>query len=211
MAEISKTAKASMVREVKEVRVETPEESIRQLRLNLVAGLYVTPDRIRVLLSAYDQAREQLLESSWTSTLESGKSYQVTRVHDEISVEELEAREEMKNFLLIFKELIKNPEFLRGIKAAGYKIDFAQLISDFAAASGWKGSPIIEQMIEPIPHGAGAGAPSGNGGFKPGIPPADFDASHIQMKDPVFNHPEEDPHHLVDFGHHTVHKEAAGA
>jgi len=60
MAELSKTARASQVREVKEVRVETPEESIRQLRLNLAAGLYVTPDRIRVLLGAYDAQIEAL-------------------------------------------------------------------------------------------------------------------------------------------------------
>ncbi len=61
MAEMSKTARASMGKvEKKEKVVETPEESIRQLRLNLDAGLYVTPDRIRVLLTAYDQRGEEL-------------------------------------------------------------------------------------------------------------------------------------------------------
>ncbi len=61
MAEMSKTARASMGKvEKKEKVVETQEESIRQLRLNLDAGLYVTPDRIRVLLTAYDQRGEEL-------------------------------------------------------------------------------------------------------------------------------------------------------
>lgn len=54
MAELSKTAKASMVREVKKVKVETPEESLRQLRLDLAAGLYVPAHRIKLLLNLYD-------------------------------------------------------------------------------------------------------------------------------------------------------------
>jgi uncharacterized protein YhaN len=54
MAEMSKTAKSSMVREVKKTKVETPEESLRQLRLDLAAGLYVPTHRIKVLLDAYD-------------------------------------------------------------------------------------------------------------------------------------------------------------
>jgi hypothetical protein len=54
MAELSKTAKASMVREVKKAKVETPEESLRQLRLDLAAGLYVPAHRIKVLLDLYD-------------------------------------------------------------------------------------------------------------------------------------------------------------
>jgi hypothetical protein len=56
MAELSKTAKASMVREVKKAKVETPEESLRQLRLDLAAGLYVPSHRIKVLLDLYDAA-----------------------------------------------------------------------------------------------------------------------------------------------------------
>lgn len=157
MAELSKTAKQSMVREVKEVRVETPEESIRQLRLNLAAGLYVTPDRIKVLLAAYDQVREQVLESSWTTTLEEGKSYRITRVHDEISVESIE--EGTQKFL----------------------------------------SPaIIEQMIEPSP------GQSFEAGVAMVLTPERLAMASIPAQ-------EEDPHHLVDFGHHTVHTEAAGA
>lgn len=52
----SKTARASMVKEVKEKpKEESTEEAIRQLRLNLAAGLWVTPDRIKALLAAYDK------------------------------------------------------------------------------------------------------------------------------------------------------------
>lgn len=54
MAELSKTAKASMVKTKKEAHVETPEESLRQLRLDLAAGLYIPGHRIKVLLNAYD-------------------------------------------------------------------------------------------------------------------------------------------------------------
>jgi hypothetical protein len=54
MGTLSKTAKASMVKEVKQARIETPEESLRQLRLDLGAGLYIPVHRIKVLLGAYD-------------------------------------------------------------------------------------------------------------------------------------------------------------
>lgn len=91
MAEkLSKTAKASMVKEVKQVRTETPEEALRQLRLNLDAGLFVTPDRIRILLSAYDAAKAEIIQQARAGALVDGKSYRVTRVHDEISLEEIE-------------------------------------------------------------------------------------------------------------------------
>lgn len=33
----------------------------------------------------------------------------------------------------------------------------------------------------------------------------------VTMKDPEFDHPHEDEHHMVDFGHHTVHPTDAGA
>ena len=117
----------------------------------------MTPDRIKVLLSAYDQAlvtiqpavratlteaqqmirelKDKLIESVDISTFESGKSYRVTRVHDEISIEPIE-------------------------------------------------DAIIEQMIEPL---------------CPGVVMAEIRAQ------------EEDPHHLVDFGHHNTHPVAEGA
>lgn len=90
MGTLSKTAKASMVKEVKQTAVETPEEALRQLRLNLDAGLYVTPQRIRTLVEAYDQAREQLMMQLWAKALVSGKSYRVSLVHDEVAVEEID-------------------------------------------------------------------------------------------------------------------------
>jgi hypothetical protein len=56
MAELSKTARASMGRVVKEVHQETPEEAIRQLRLNREAGLHVGDmSRVDALLKAYDE------------------------------------------------------------------------------------------------------------------------------------------------------------
>jgi hypothetical protein len=54
MAKLSKTARASMGKVVKEKHVETPEESLRQLRLDLAAGLYVPAHRIKMLLDLYD-------------------------------------------------------------------------------------------------------------------------------------------------------------
>lgn len=63
MAEISKTARASMVRETaKEVKVETTEEAIRQIRLNLEAKLYIIPERIAKLLAAYDKLKAESVE-----------------------------------------------------------------------------------------------------------------------------------------------------
>jgi hypothetical protein len=89
MGAISKTAKASMVKEVKQTTVETPEESIRKVRLDVAAGLYVPGHRIKTLLNAYDAAKEKLVASSWAATLESGKTYRVSLAHDEVSVVEL--------------------------------------------------------------------------------------------------------------------------
>jgi hypothetical protein len=90
MAELSKTAKASMVKEVKKTEVETPEQSIKKLRADLAAALYVPSHRIKALLDAYDALRLKLVASSWIETLESGKSYRVTVVHDEITVQEID-------------------------------------------------------------------------------------------------------------------------
>jgi hypothetical protein len=60
MAELSKTAKQSMVKEVKKAEVETPEVSIRKLRNDSAAGLYVPSHRIKVLLDAYDAAIDKI-------------------------------------------------------------------------------------------------------------------------------------------------------
>jgi hypothetical protein len=57
MAELSKTARASMGKQVKEVHIETTEEAIRQLRLNREAGLHIGDmSRVDALLKAYDEA-----------------------------------------------------------------------------------------------------------------------------------------------------------
>lgn len=64
MAEMSKTAKASMVKAPKEKKVEeSTEEAIRQIRIDRQAGLAVLRfDRVDKLLAAYDAAIKQLSE-----------------------------------------------------------------------------------------------------------------------------------------------------
>ena len=56
MAELSKTAKASMVKSPKkETAVESNEEAIRQIRTDRAGKLFVTRmDRVDKLLAAYD-------------------------------------------------------------------------------------------------------------------------------------------------------------
>lgn len=57
MAELSKTARASMGKQVKEVHAETTEEAIRQIRLNRAGGLFIGDMfRIDKLIKAYDEA-----------------------------------------------------------------------------------------------------------------------------------------------------------
>jgi hypothetical protein len=119
MTELSKTARASLGKQIKEVHVETTEEAIKAIRVNREAGLFIGDmSRVDKLLAAYDRElsavatlapatagllkraeiaeetvvnlRTQLLDSSWTNLLEEGKSYRVMRVHDEVSVEPLE-------------------------------------------------------------------------------------------------------------------------
>lgn len=55
MAELSKTAKASVVKAVKEVYVETTEEAIQKIRNDRAGKLFVmNMDRVDKLLDAYD-------------------------------------------------------------------------------------------------------------------------------------------------------------
>jgi len=216
MAELSKTAKASMIQETKkEVKIETEAEAIRQIRIDRLANLSILrEDRIDKLLAAYDRdhaavlhltnstsgllkraeaaeeavirLKTQLMECSWTGTLEEGKSYQVTRVHDEISIIE-DARKEMQTFIPVLRKLVKNPEFLRGIEAEGYRINVDE-INRTCEELGF--DPIIEQMIEPKP-------------------PADLDFSHIDLAEIPAQ--AEDEHHMVDFGHDVTHPHPEGA
>jgi hypothetical protein len=58
MTELSKTARASMGKQVKETTVETTEEAIRQIRLNRAGGLHIGDmSRVDKLLQAYDELR----------------------------------------------------------------------------------------------------------------------------------------------------------
>ncbi len=55
MAELSKTAKASMVQAPKEKKAEeSTEEAIRQIRIERQAGIWPSTSRIDKLLAAYD-------------------------------------------------------------------------------------------------------------------------------------------------------------
>jgi hypothetical protein len=96
MGELSKTARASMVQSPKEKKTEeTPEQAIKAIRNNLVAGLWVGDNsRVVKLLDAYDKFREDLIYSvvvEEVKKLESGHSIKITKVHDEISIEPADA------------------------------------------------------------------------------------------------------------------------
>jgi translation elongation factor EF-4 len=61
MAELSKTARASMGKQVKEVHVETTEEAIKAIRDNRAAGLHIGDmARVDKLLQAYDELKNTL-------------------------------------------------------------------------------------------------------------------------------------------------------
>lgn len=59
MPELSKTARASMGKVEKKVVVETPEDSIRKIRLALssIPMEYIPAHRVKVLLDAYDDLK----------------------------------------------------------------------------------------------------------------------------------------------------------
>lgn len=68
MAELSKTARASMGKQVKEVHEESTEEAIRQIRLERAAGLWPNCSRIDKLLAAYDKLSAETKELAKAST-----------------------------------------------------------------------------------------------------------------------------------------------
>jgi hypothetical protein len=56
MPELSKTARASMGKQYKEVHVETTEEAIHAIRMNRAGGLHIGDmSRVDKLLAAYDK------------------------------------------------------------------------------------------------------------------------------------------------------------
>jgi hypothetical protein len=64
MSELSKTARASMGRQVKEVHVETTEEAIKAIRDNRVAKLFIGDmSRVDKLLKALDDCTNELVIS----------------------------------------------------------------------------------------------------------------------------------------------------
>jgi hypothetical protein len=63
MSELSKTARASMGRQVKEVHVETTEEAIKAIRDNRAAGLHIGDmSRVDKLLANRDEAVQEIVK-----------------------------------------------------------------------------------------------------------------------------------------------------
>jgi chromosome segregation ATPase len=62
MAELSKTARASMVKKVEKSEEESTEKAIQAIRSDLAAGIWPNCERMRKLLAAYD-AGEKAYES----------------------------------------------------------------------------------------------------------------------------------------------------
>ena len=61
---VSKTAKASMGKQYKEVHVETTEQAIRAIRINREAGLFIGDmSRVDKLLAAYDKLMAEVCPS----------------------------------------------------------------------------------------------------------------------------------------------------
>lgn len=106
MTELSKTARASQVKEVKEKHVETTEEAIRQLRLERVAHIWPNPQRIDALLTAYDEA-----------------------------IAKLEAHDEMTKSLPYVLKLISDPSFVSVVESAGYKINVTNSVKQAIESS----------------------------------------------------------------------------
>ena len=62
MAELSKTARASMGRVLKEVHVETAEEAIKAIRDNRAGDLFIGDmSRVDKLLTRYDEAVQEIV------------------------------------------------------------------------------------------------------------------------------------------------------
>lgn len=151
MPELSKTARASMGKEVKKEKAEeTVEEAIRQLRLNLQAKLYITPERIQKLLEAYDSL---ITTFRGTTILLATQTDRVRALEQTVLLQ----NQELEKYLELGRQVQTEPSV-----AVGVDLGFA--------------------------------------------PPA-----VVVMKDPAFDHPHEDEHHLVDFGHNTTHSKPEGA
>lgn len=125
----SKTARASQVRVVKEVHVETTEEAIKAIRDNRAAGLFIGDmSRVDKLLQAHDAAIADIKAREASAA----------------------ARMEMSKFLPLLKELAENPTFIEKINEAGFVFDAVELVEvfeTFAQASGWKfNQPLVVKM-----------------------------------------------------------------
>lgn len=169
MTELSKTARASTVKEKKERVEESVEEAIRQLRLNLGAGLYITSDRIRKLLECYDsvviafRGTTILLETQ----IDRVKALEQAVIMRDQELEEL--RTQGNDLVAALPVMIQT-----GIEMANEAV---------------KIGPIEYEPVTTIEHRE--------------------DGTHVVMAElPAQEH---DEHHLVDFGHHTIHEHKEGA
>lgn len=128
MAE-SKTARASAVRVVKKVHVETTEEAIKAIRDNRAAGLFVGDmSRVDKLLQAYDTAVADIKARDTSAA----------------------AHTEMSKFLPLLKELAENPSLIEKLNEAGFVFDTIEVVKifeTFAQAAGWKfNQPLVVKM-----------------------------------------------------------------
>lgn len=185
---LSKTAKASMVRETKEVRVETPEESIRQLRLNLDAELWVTPDRIRVLLTAYDLEfnRRQVAESQMGEAI-AETTAKIEALEAELRVLANSAVEMVK---AIIPEAIVPLEDLESHDGTGDRTPKKAMEGIFS-----ENPPFVMEEI--------SAGQSFEAGVTQILSPEKIAMAEIPAQ-------EQDEHHMIDFGHHTIHPQAEG-
>ena len=105
MAELSKTARASMGKATKEVHVETTEEAIKAIRDNRAGGLHIGDmSRVDKLLAAYDEAMLELKDIAEASVA----MFKAVIPEVVVSVAEIPAQEEDPNHMVDFEHLPKS-------------------------------------------------------------------------------------------------------
>lgn len=99
MPELSKTARASQVKEVKEKHVETTEQAIAAIRLDREAHIWPNCERIDKLLAAFDMLKTAYVEQSQkldaaekdlTALKETNQNLEALIVHLQDDIHEME-------------------------------------------------------------------------------------------------------------------------
>jgi hypothetical protein len=180
MAELSKTARASMGKAVKEVHVETVEEAIRAIRLNRDAkGFIGDMSRIDRLLEAFDREREavKLLAESTAALLKRAETAEatVTSLQDEVY--------KLNLSLVAIPVAISESEIL-------HAHEIARMADE--------GCPHDTVVMAEISAGQ-----SFEAGVTQILSPEKIAMAEIPAQ-------AEDENHMVDFGHHTIHSQVEG-